>query len=202
VKSASPIRKRAQDRREMTENLASLGQPDYSFATVARFRPNPAYEAKHFGDQPDERPHRHGRQRNRNDLRHHERRRRADDLPLDGGTDANRIMLIPSLPSAAMAHRRIRPGMPHPRKLRNERAVLANTCATHGVLTWEDAIRRMTSLPARTFSFRDRGLVPEGMAADLVVFDPARVEDKATFAKPHHIFARFSISCWSTVNNG
>ena len=43
----------------------------------------------------------------------------------------------------------------------------------------------MTSLPARTFSLHDRGLIREGMAADLVVFDPARVEDKATYAKPH-----------------
>jgi N-acyl-D-aspartate/D-glutamate deacylase len=43
----------------------------------------------------------------------------------------------------------------------------------------------MTSLPARTFSLHDRGLVREGMAADLVIFDPARVEDKATYVKPH-----------------
>ena len=43
----------------------------------------------------------------------------------------------------------------------------------------------MTSLPARTFGFADRGLVREGMAADLVIFDPARVEDKSTYAKPH-----------------
>jgi N-acyl-D-amino-acid deacylase len=53
------------------------------------------------------------------------------------------------------------------------------------VLKSEDAIRRMTSLPARTFSFRDRGLVREGMAADLVVFDPARVQDRASYEKPH-----------------
>ena len=49
----------------------------------------------------------------------------------------------------------------------------------------EDAVRRMTSLPAHTFSLHDRGLIREGMAADLVVFDPARVEDKATYIKPH-----------------
>ena len=43
----------------------------------------------------------------------------------------------------------------------------------------------MTSLPARTFGFSDRGLVREGFAADLMIFDPAKVQDKATFAKPH-----------------
>jgi N-acyl-D-amino-acid deacylase len=53
------------------------------------------------------------------------------------------------------------------------------------VLTLEDAIRRMTSLPARTFGLKDRGLIRGGMAADLVIFDPARVGDKATYTKPH-----------------
>jgi N-acyl-D-amino-acid deacylase len=54
-----------------------------------------------------------------------------------------------------------------------------------GVLTLEDAVRRMTSLPARTFNLQDRGQLKPGMAADLVVFDPVRVQDQATFAKPH-----------------
>jgi N-acyl-D-amino-acid deacylase len=53
------------------------------------------------------------------------------------------------------------------------------------VLTLEDAIRRMTSLPARTFHFADRGVVRAGAAADLVVFDLARVQDKATYQNPH-----------------
>jgi N-acyl-D-amino-acid deacylase len=69
--------------------------------------------------------------------------------------------------------------------------VLGEYVRTRGVLTLEDAIRRMTSLPARTFGLRDLGLVREGMAADLVVFDPARVEDKATYAKPHQYAAGF-----------
>jgi N-acyl-D-aspartate/D-glutamate deacylase len=43
----------------------------------------------------------------------------------------------------------------------------------------------MTSLPARTFGFRDRGMVREGYWADLVLFDPERVDDVATFEKPH-----------------
>ncbi len=51
-------------------------------------------------------------------------------------------------------------------------------------LTLEDAIRKMTSLPARRFRFAGRGLVREGFAADLTVFDPARVADRATDAGP------------------
>ena len=49
----------------------------------------------------------------------------------------------------------------------------------------EDAIRRMTSLPAGRFGFQDRGLVREGLAADLVLFDPEKVQDKATYPNPH-----------------
>ena len=61
------------------------------------------------------------------------------------------------------------------------------------MLTLEDAIRRMTSLPARTFSLKERGLVKPDMAADLVLFDPARVEDKATFPDPHQYSEGFDI---------
>ena len=43
----------------------------------------------------------------------------------------------------------------------------------------------MTSLPAQTFSLRDRGLIREGFAADLVIFDDAKITDKATFEQPH-----------------
>src|SRR5690606_25236657 len=54
-----------------------------------------------------------------------------------------------------------------------------------GVLTVENAVRSMTSLPAQILGLRDRGLVREGMVADLVVMDLAAVRDKATFTDPH-----------------
>jgi N-acyl-D-amino-acid deacylase len=49
----------------------------------------------------------------------------------------------------------------------------------------EDAIRKMTSLPAQTFGFRDRGLIREGFAADMVIFDENTIIDRATYDKPH-----------------
>src|SRR5437899_5419146 len=76
-------------------------------------------------------------------------------------------------------------GNPHPRSYGTNARVIAEYVRSRGVLTLEDAIRRMTSLPARTFGLRDRGMLREGMAADLVLFDPARVQDKSTFAQPH-----------------
>jgi N-acyl-D-amino-acid deacylase len=53
------------------------------------------------------------------------------------------------------------------------------------LLRLEEAIRRMTSLPAQRFGFTDRGLLREGMAADIVIYDEQKVGDQATFSKPH-----------------
>jgi N-acyl-D-aspartate/D-glutamate deacylase len=54
------------------------------------------------------------------------------------------------------------------------------------VLTLQDAIRKMTSFPAQKLGLRDRGLLKEGMWADIVVFDPQTIEDRATSRYPYH----------------
>ncbi len=76
-------------------------------------------------------------------------------------------------------------GQPHPRSYGTNARVIADYVRGRAVLTLEDAVRRMTSLPARTFGFSDRGIIRPGMVADLVLFDPDRVTDVATFTDPH-----------------
>ena len=76
-------------------------------------------------------------------------------------------------------------GLPHPRSYGTNARVFANYVRERNVMTLEDAVRRMTSLPARAFSFHDRGIVRPGFVADLVLFDPDKVQDKATFEDPH-----------------
>jgi N-acyl-D-amino-acid deacylase len=73
----------------------------------------------------------------------------------------------------------------HPRNYGNFTRVLRKYVREEKVITLEDAIRKMSSLPASFIGLKDRGLLLEGYKADLVIFDPERVEDKATFENPH-----------------
>ncbi len=69
----------------------------------------------------------------------------------------------------------------HPRAFGAFPRVIAKYVREDGVISLEEAVRRMTSLAARRLGFQDRGTVEPGMAADLVVFDPARLRDRADF---------------------
>jgi N-acyl-D-amino-acid deacylase len=77
-------------------------------------------------------------------------------------------------------------GVPHPRGYGDNARVLARYVRELKVLRLEDAIRKMTSLPANTFHFKGRGELREGNWADIVVFDPDQVQDTATYKDPHH----------------
>ncbi|MDB6122170.1 MAG: N-acyl-D-aspartate/D-glutamate deacylase [Pedosphaera sp.] len=80
-------------------------------------------------------------------------------------------------------------GVPHPRGYGNNARVLARYVRELHVLKLEEAIRKMTTLPAQTLRLKDRGQLREGNWADLVIFDPATVQDLATYKDPHHYAA-------------
>ncbi|MDZ7373315.1 MAG: D-aminoacylase [candidate division KSB1 bacterium] len=76
-------------------------------------------------------------------------------------------------------------GHPHPRYYGTFPRVLGLYVRQRKVLTLQEAIHKMTGLPARKFGLRRRGLIREGYFADLVIFDPDTVADRATFEEPH-----------------
>jgi N-acyl-D-amino-acid deacylase len=76
-------------------------------------------------------------------------------------------------------------GAPHPRGYGTNARVLGVYVREKKILTLPEAIRKMTSMPAQAFRFKDRGWIKEGYAADIVIFDPDKIIDTATFEKPH-----------------
>ena len=184
---------------EMAQRLKHLGQADYSYATVARFPPNPSCEGKTISEI--------------NVLKGREATLEAEiqtvlDLLLAGGAqmlyhsmseeDVERILRYPNTAVASDSSvREFGAGWPHPRSYGTHARVLAEFVRKRQVITLEDAIRRMTWLAAQAFRLGDRGLVREGMAADLVLFDPDRVADRATYQQPHQYSEGFD---WVLVN--
>jgi N-acyl-D-amino-acid deacylase len=76
-------------------------------------------------------------------------------------------------------------GVPHPRGYGTNARVLGHYVRDEKVIRLEDAVRKMTSLPAQKFHLTGRGLLQPGMFADVVIFDAATVSDESTYAKPH-----------------
>jgi N-acyl-D-amino-acid deacylase len=78
-------------------------------------------------------------------------------------------------------------GLVHPRAYGTYPRVLGHFVREQKVLTLEDAVRKMTSAVASRLHIADRGLLREGMYADLVIFDPASIADHATYSDPHRV---------------
>ncbi len=83
-------------------------------------------------------------------------------------------------------------GVPHPRSYGTFARILSEYVRERRLLTLEEAVRKMSAFPAARIGLADRGVLKEGMKADIAVFDPARVRDMATFEEPHQYAAGFS----------
>ncbi len=75
--------------------------------------------------------------------------------------------------------------VPHPREYGTFARVLARYVRERGVLTLEEAVRKMSGATAQRLGLQDRGVLREGLFADIAVFDSATIQDRATFAEPH-----------------
>ena len=87
---------------------------------------------------------------------------------------------------------------PHPRSYGAFPRVLARYVRELGVLTLEEAVKKMTSMPAQWLGQNDRGVIAEGMLADVAVFDPDVIADRATYTDPH----QFSVGIEHLIVNG
>ena len=74
---------------------------------------------------------------------------------------------------------------PHPRAYGNFGRLLGRYVRDEKIITLEEAVRRLTALPAANLKLDRRGALKPGYFADVVVFDPARIQDHATYEKPH-----------------
>ena len=113
--------------------------------------------------------------------------------------DVENIMQHPQTMIASDG-RLVRPGMghPHPRWYGTFPRVFALYVRERGILSVEEAIYKMTGLPAASLGLTDRGLIREGMKADIVVFDPETIADQATFTDPH----QYPVGIFYVVVNG
>jgi len=89
------------------------------------------------------------------------------------------------------------PTMHHPRGYGSFAKVIRYYVIEKELLSLEEAIYKMSGLPAKTLGIEDRGRIQEGMKADLLIFDPKDVQDRATFANPHKLADGFD---WIMVN--
>ena len=106
--------------------------------------------------------------------------------------DVTTIMQYPFNMFASDASIRIyKSGNPHPRGYGTNARVLGKYVREEKVISLEEAIRRMTSLPAQKFHLSDRGLLRDGFAADIVIFDAATVKDLSTYDQPHQYSTGF-----------
>lgn len=107
--------------------------------------------------------------------------------------DVKAIMRYPFNMFASDASIRVyKEGNPHPRGYGTNARVLKKYVREENVITLEEAVRRMTSLPAQKFGFTNRGLLRQNFAADIVLFDEAAVGDRAEYKNPHQYAVGFN----------
>ncbi len=172
---------------EMKEGLKRSGFKDYSYAMVASYERDKSFNGKSIAQIAKE-------VRGNGDLK--SQIELIIEMYETGGAsmvyhgmsedDVQRIMAQPfTMIASDSGVRQQDESVPHPRGYGNNVRVLGRYVRELHLISLEDAVRKMTSLPAQTFGFRDRGMVREGFAADLVIFDENTVGDRATFENPH-----------------
>lgn len=180
--------------KEMKDSLKEKKFKDYSFAYVASYRPNPEFNGMNIADIT---------QKAKGTKKLDAQIEQVLEMYQAGGAgmvyrvmseeDVRNILREPfTMIASDSGVRKFGEGAPHPRGYGNNARVLGEYVRSLKLISLEDAIRKMTSLPAQTFNLRDRGQIRENFAADIVIFDENTVADLATFDKPHQYATGFS----------
>ncbi|MCB1023695.1 MAG: D-aminoacylase [Acidobacteria bacterium] len=173
--------------KDLKKTLKEKKFKDLSFAYVASYRPNPEFNGKNLAEIT---------KMVRNSKKLDKQIEQMFEMYEKGGAqmvyrvmdeaDVKNIIDEPfTMIASDSGVREFGSGVPHPRGYGNNARVLGRYVRELKTISLEDAVRKMTSLPAQTFRLRDRGLLREGLAADIVIFDENTVTDKSTFEDPH-----------------
>ncbi|MES1217350.1 MAG: D-aminoacylase [Bacteroidota bacterium] len=177
---------------EMLKQLKKYKFKNYSYAVVAQYSADSSYNGKSITDINILK----GRKSNASN-----EAETILDMMMAGGAqmvyhsmnedDVKYIMTYPFNMVGADAGIATGKGMPHPRTYGTNARILGKYVRDEKIISLEEAIRRMTSLAAQKFQLKGRGMLKEGMAADIVVFDEKEVHDNATFENPHQFSSGF-----------
>lgn len=179
---------------EMKRMREAIGRPDYAYAVIARYPADPELNGLSI-------PAAAKRRRGSDSLEDQvelilQIHAQGGGSAIYHGMNEADLKVFMAHPATMIASdggpRRLGEDLPHPRSYGNNARVLARYVREQGLLGLEEAVRKMTSLPAEVYRLKDRGELRVGAVADLVVFDPEQVADPATFEDPHQYALGFS----------
>jgi len=173
---------------EMKRNLHSKGREDYSYSVIASYAHDKSLNGLNVVE---------AAQAKRNSDSLDDQIEMILEIQKHGGAgavfhgmsedDLQKFMRHPNTMVACDSGiREFGKDVPHPRGYGNNARVLARYVRELKVLRLEDAVRKMSSLPANTFQFKQRGELREAYWADIVIFDPEKIQDTAEYKDPHH----------------
>jgi N-acyl-D-amino-acid deacylase len=179
---------------EMKESIVKGKRGDFTYAVIAHFRADTSLNGKTIPQ---------AAQILRNSATLDDQIETILDIEARGGAsgvfhgmsedDLQKFLVLPhTMIASDSGVREFGKGVPHPRGYGNNARVLARYVRELKVVSLEEAVRKMTSLPAQTFRLKDRGELRPGAVADVVIFDPEKVGDPSTFDDPHHYAVGFS----------
>ena len=179
---------------EMKHSIAENKRGDFTYAVVANFRPDTRLNGKTI-------PQAAKLLRGSDTL--DDQIETILDIEARGGAqgvfhgmneeDLKKFLVQPhTMIASDSGIRRFGEGVPHPRGYGNNARLLGRYVRELKLFSVEEAVRKMSSLPAKTFHLNGRGELKPGAVADVVIFHPDRVSDPATFDSPHHYAAGFS----------